>query len=115
MEEAEQFDCLVAMDAGRVLDAGSPADLEAKTKSPSIEEAFIALLPEERRRGRKTFAISPHEHAGGEPVIVARDLTQRVAAGKDRNKVPLQSGFRQRLRDGAGDHGPAAGADPCDF
>ncbi len=34
MEEAEQFDWLLAMDAGRILATGSPSDLKAKTNSP---------------------------------------------------------------------------------
>ena len=49
MEEAESFDWLIAMDAGRVIAAGSPAELKAQTQSNTIEEAFIAFLPEERR------------------------------------------------------------------
>jgi ribosome-dependent ATPase len=77
MEEAEQFDWLVAMDAGRVLATGTPRDIEARTGSASLEEAFIALLPEERRRGRKAFAIPPLVRSGGAPVIVARELTRR--------------------------------------
>ncbi|MEJ0095100.1 MAG: ribosome-associated ATPase/putative transporter RbbA [Methylocella sp.] len=77
MEEAEQFDWLLAMDAGRILATGSPSDLKAKTNSPSLEESFIALLPEERRRGRKAFAIPPRRSDDHNPVIVARDLTRR--------------------------------------
>lgn len=77
MEEAEQFDWLVAMDAGRILAAGSPSDLKAKTNSLSLEDSFIALLPEERRRGRKTLAIPPRRGADGKPVIVAHELTRR--------------------------------------
>ena len=49
MEEAARFDWLVAMDAGRVLATGSPRDLLARTGSASLEAAFIALLPGERR------------------------------------------------------------------
>ncbi|ACK51861.1 ABC transporter related [Methylocella silvestris BL2] len=78
MEEADQFHWLVAMDAGRILAAGSPSDLKAKTNSSSLEESFIALLPEERRRGHKAFTIGPRPPGDdGEPVIVARDLTRR--------------------------------------
>jgi len=80
MEEAEQFDWLVAMDAGRVLAAGTPREIEARTGSASLEEAFIAMLPEERRRGRKAFSIPPLVRSGGPPVIVARELTRRFGA-----------------------------------
>jgi len=44
MEEAEAFDWLVAMDAGRVLATGTPAELRGA--HASLEQAFIALLPE---------------------------------------------------------------------
>jgi ribosome-dependent ATPase len=77
MEEAEQFDLLVAMNAGRVLATGSPADLKRKTRTKSVEDAFIAFLPEEVRAGHKALEIPPRPVIGGEPVIVARDLTRR--------------------------------------
>ncbi len=77
MEEAEQFDLLVAMNAGRVLASGSPADLKRKTRTMSVENAFIALLPEEVRAGHKALEIPPRPVIGGEPVIAARDLTRR--------------------------------------
>ncbi len=77
MEEAEQFDWLVAMDGGRVLATGAASELKAKTGSQTLEESFIALLPEERRRGHTTFSIAPRVDQDGPPVIVARGLTRR--------------------------------------
>jgi ribosome-dependent ATPase len=77
MDEAERFDLLVAMNAGRVLATGSPADLKGNTCSKSVEDAFIALLPEQMRSGHKTLEIPPRPVIGGEPVIVARGLTRR--------------------------------------
>src|SRR5690606_4901015 len=50
MDEAQGFDWLVAMDQGRVLATGSPAELLESTASESLEQAFVALLPEERKR-----------------------------------------------------------------
>ena len=47
MEEAERFDWLVAMNAGKVLGTGTPSDLKAATGTSSLEDAFIALLPEQ--------------------------------------------------------------------
>src|SRR5512134_3502471 len=49
MEEAARFAWLVAMDAGRVLATGTPQELLARSGTASLEEAFIALLPEEQR------------------------------------------------------------------
>nr|WP_244532335.1 ribosome-associated ATPase/putative transporter RbbA [Methylocapsa palsarum] len=77
MEEAEQFDWLVVMNEGRVLATGTPMAIETKTGASSLEEAFIALLPQEKQRARKVFTIPPLKRGGGEPVIVARDLTRR--------------------------------------
>ena len=51
MEEAARFDWLVAMNAGQVLATGSPDDLLLRTRTRTLEEAFIALLPEEQRAG----------------------------------------------------------------
>jgi ribosome-dependent ATPase len=77
MEEAERFDWLVAMNAGKVLGTGTSADLKTKTDTSSLEDAFIALLPEQMRRGHKALQIPPRRIIDAEPVIVARDLTCR--------------------------------------
>jgi len=77
MEEAEQFDWLIAMDAGKVLATGSPAGLKTAHKAATVEEAFIAVLPEEQRRGHKRLQIPPRRTLDAQPVIVARDLTRR--------------------------------------
>jgi ribosome-dependent ATPase len=77
MEEAERFDWLVAMNTGKVLGTGTSADLKAKTNASSLEDAFIALLPEQMRRGHKALQIPPRRIIDADPVIVARDLTCR--------------------------------------
>jgi len=77
MEEAERFDWLVAMNAGKVLGTGTSTDLKTQTSTSSLEDAFIALLPEQVRRGHKALEIPPRRIIGADPVIVARDLTCR--------------------------------------
>ncbi len=78
MEEAARFDWLVAMDAGRVLAAGTPAELLARTGATSLETAFIALLPEEKRRGHEPVEMPPHPAEGdGDVAIEADALTMR--------------------------------------
>ncbi|WP_454918982.1 ribosome-associated ATPase/putative transporter RbbA [Xanthobacter sediminis] len=78
MEEAARFDWLVAMDAGKVLATGSPADLLAKTGAANLDAAFIALLPEEERAGHREVVIPPRpEGADGEIAIEAEHLTMR--------------------------------------
>ena len=77
MEEAERFEWIVAMNAGKVLATGSPSELKAKTGAATLEDAFIALLPDEERRDYKKLQIPPRRVVNSEPVIVARDLTCR--------------------------------------
>ncbi len=77
MEEAEQFDWLAAMSAGKVLSTGSPAEVKARVGATTLEDAFIALLPEEQGGGRQRLRIPPRRVSGDGPVIAARDLTCR--------------------------------------
>jgi ribosome-dependent ATPase len=77
MEEAERFDWLAAMNGGKVLATGSPAELRDRTGATTIEEAFIALLPEELRNGSRSLQIPPLRIFDDEPIITARDLTCR--------------------------------------
>lgn len=57
MEEAERFDILVAMDDGKVLATGTPAELRERTATQSLEAAFVALLPERKRAGHHELVI----------------------------------------------------------
>jgi ribosome-dependent ATPase len=77
MEEAERFDWLIAMNDGKVLAAGSPQDLKARTASATIEDAFVALLPSRPGQRRCTRATPPRRDSAREMIIVARDLTCR--------------------------------------
>jgi ribosome-dependent ATPase len=77
MEEAERFDWLIAMDAGMVLAVGSPAEIKTATGAATIEEAFIVLLPEQRRVGQRALQIPSRRADAHETVIAARDLTFR--------------------------------------
>ena len=78
MEEAARFDWLVAMNAGQVLATGTNAELLARTGCATLEQAFIALLPEEARRGYEPVVIPPRVAAADDtPAIEAEGLTQR--------------------------------------
>ncbi|WP_334147195.1 ribosome-associated ATPase/putative transporter RbbA [Hyphomicrobium sp.] len=77
MEEAEQFDWLIAMTAGRVLATGTPQELKRKTDSDTFEAAFVRLLPGENNRHKGELVIPPLGPATGKPAIVAKDLTMR--------------------------------------
>jgi ribosome-dependent ATPase len=77
MDEAQRFDWLVAMDDGQVLATGTPTELLQSTHSSSLEEAFINLLPEEKKRGHEPVSIPPLEAAENDIAIEAQDLTMR--------------------------------------
>ncbi|MEF3088545.1 ribosome-associated ATPase/putative transporter RbbA [Raoultella scottii] len=77
MEEAERFDWLVAMNAGEVLATGSAEELKAQTHSQTLEQAFIALLPEAQREAHKEVIIAPRNALDNEIAIEARGLTMR--------------------------------------
>jgi ribosome-dependent ATPase len=78
MEEAARFDWLAAMDTGRVLATGAPAELLKRTGCDTLEQAFIALLPETQRAGYRPVDIVPHaSSADAEAAIEARNLTKR--------------------------------------
>ena len=78
MEEADRFDWLVAMNAGRVLATGTPAELRAQTGTASLEAAFIALLPEAQRRAHHAVVVPPLVVHADDPIAIeARGLTMR--------------------------------------
>jgi ribosome-dependent ATPase len=76
MDEAQQWDWIVAMDEGKVLATGTPAELMARTGTHDLEKCFIALLPEEKRRGHTELTIPPRKE-GTEIAIDAKGLTRR--------------------------------------
>ena len=57
MDEAERFDRLIAMDAGKILATGTPAEVKSNTKTDSLEKAFVALLPPEKQGDHKELTI----------------------------------------------------------
>ncbi len=77
MDEAQGFDWLVAMDEGRILATGTPAQLLEHTASSSLETAFIALLPEQRKRGHAPVVIPPLQVDEQDIAIEAQNLTLR--------------------------------------
>lgn len=81
MDEAQQWDWIVAMDAGKVLATGTPAELMARTGSTDLEQCFIRLLPEEKRRGHAELVIPPRPtNDKPEIAIEAHGLTRRFGS-----------------------------------
>jgi len=77
MDEAQGFDWLVAMDAGQVLATGTPSELLLQTATASLEEAFVALLPEERKREHAPVIIPPLDVDEHDIAIEAKNLVLR--------------------------------------
>ncbi|MGM8936811.1 ribosome-associated ATPase/putative transporter RbbA [Pseudomonas neustonica] len=78
MDEAQRFDWLAAIDDGRVLATGTPQELLERTGSPNLEEAFIRLLPEEKKRGHQAVVIPPLPDGGADDIAIeAEGLTMR--------------------------------------
>ncbi len=77
MDEAQQWDWIVAMDAGRVLATGTPKELMQRTGTSDLEKCFIQLLPEEKRMGHVDLTIPPRPRREKEVAIDAKGLTRR--------------------------------------
>ena len=81
MEEASQFDWLIAMDAGKVLDTGTPSEMLKNTNTTTLDAAFLAMLPEERRKDHHPIVVPPLPDLTGKKessasfAIEASDLT----------------------------------------
>jgi ribosome-dependent ATPase len=78
MEEAQRFDWLAAMDDGKIIAQGAPKEILAQTHERSLEEAFIALLPEQKRAQHHKVVVRPRPASDDEsPAIEAEGLTRR--------------------------------------
>jgi ribosome-dependent ATPase len=77
MEEAERFERLVVMDAGRVLADGPTAEILARGGAGHLEQAYVALQAGGKGKARQSFTIAPRVATGGRPAIVAKGLTRR--------------------------------------
>jgi len=80
MDEAQQWDWIVAMDAGKVLATGTPAELMQRTGTNDLEGCFIALLPEEAKKGHKELTIPPRPEGKSEIAIDAKGLTRKFGS-----------------------------------
>src|SRR5215468_6589297 len=78
MDEAQQFEWLCAMYAGKVIATGKTAEILQKTGEKSLEAAFIDLLPAEKRAEHKKVEVRPRtSDDSGVPAIEADRLTKR--------------------------------------
>src|SRR5260370_6322940 len=59
MDEASRFDWLAAMDDGKVIARGAPKEILAQAKKTTLDDAFIALLPPEKRAQHQEVVVRP--------------------------------------------------------
>ncbi|MEA5390463.1 ribosome-associated ATPase/putative transporter RbbA [Cyanobium gracile UHCC 0139] len=90
MDEAASFDRLVAIDGGRVLSSGTPAELLQRTGADTPEAAFIALLPEARRLEHHPVVVPPRPPGDGQVAIEATDLCKRFGSFLAVDRVSLR-------------------------
>ncbi|MCK0196959.1 ribosome-associated ATPase/putative transporter RbbA [Ancylobacter sp. 6x-1] len=81
MEEAQGFDWLVAMDDGAILATGTPDELLQRTGTNNLDAAFVALLPEEKRRDYKKVDIPARQPGRDSDIAIeAEHLTMRFGS-----------------------------------
>jgi ribosome-dependent ATPase len=77
MEEAGQFERLIALHEGQVLASDTPAALMARTGATSLESAYVRLLPDGPGAAHRELAIAPQVTDGAAIAIEAAGLTKR--------------------------------------
>jgi len=77
MEEAERFDWLAALHAGRLIATGSPGEIMRQARQQTLEAAFTALMPNTGELDRGPLIVTPRVIVDGPPAIEAEDLTCR--------------------------------------
>ncbi|MDL2406795.1 ribosome-associated ATPase/putative transporter RbbA [Rhizobium calliandrae] len=78
MDEASRFDWLAAMDDGKVIAHGAPKEILTKAQKTNLDDAFIALLPPEKRGTHEEVVVRPRvESEDKTPAIEAEGLTRR--------------------------------------
>src|SRR5215475_9745245 len=78
MDEAERFDWIVAMDDGKLIATGTTSQILEKAGETTLEAAFIALLPEEKRAQHEKVVVRPRPTGRDVvPAIEAEGLTRK--------------------------------------
>ena len=78
IEEAQRFERLLAMDAGRLLENKLTADVLADYGTDVLEEAYVKMLPPEKQQGSGGLDITPFvPDPAAPPAMEAHGLTKR--------------------------------------
>ena len=78
IEEAQNFKYIIAMDNGKILVNDLTSKVLAETESETLEEAYVRLLPQERRGSGQRLEIPPFApEKDSPPAIEAEHLTRK--------------------------------------
>jgi len=78
MDEASRFDWLAAMDDGKVIAQGAPKEILARANKPTLDDAFIALLPPEKRALHTDVVVRPRPETDDKTAAIeVEGLTRR--------------------------------------
>jgi ribosome-dependent ATPase len=78
MDEASRFDWLAAMDDGKVIAQGAPQEILAEAKKSTLDDAFIALLPPEKRGQHQEVIVPPRTESDDKTAAIETEgLTRR--------------------------------------
>jgi ABC-type multidrug transport system ATPase subunit len=78
MDEASRFDWLAGMDDGQIIAHGAPKEILARAQKSTLDDAFIALLPPEKRGQHQEVIVRPRAESDDKtPAIEAEGLTRR--------------------------------------
>jgi ribosome-dependent ATPase len=78
MDEASRFDWLAAMDEGKVIAHGAPKEILEQAKKSTLDDAFIALLPPEKRGQHQEVIVRPRAESDDKTAAIEADgLTRR--------------------------------------
>lgn len=93
MDEAQQFDHLLALNAGEILASGSPRSLLSETQTSNLEAAFIALLPADAKHEHRSVVVQPYKaSAHMQTAIEAKNLTMKFGDFTAVNNVSFTIG-----------------------
>lgn len=81
IDEAEQFEHLLAMDDGRLLANAPTREVMAQYGATTLEQAYIKLLPEHKQQGAGMVEIPPFQAQTDAPLAMeAHGLTKRFGS-----------------------------------
>lgn len=90
MDEAEQFNYLVAMNNGKILATGTPDQIKQSANTSHLEVAYTALLPDGNNNLSQPLNIPPRIRTNNNTAISAKHLTRKFGDFTAVNRVNFE-------------------------